>query len=81
MSVLSGLFGMNFGWMIDRIDTVAAFVTFGIGGMLAAIGAAWLTCAGRAPDYCDSSRASVVSRSAGRSPLTASPRGSKPAAR
>jgi Mg2+ and Co2+ transporter CorA len=28
---VTGFFGMNFGWMVDRIDTPLAFVLLGIG--------------------------------------------------
>jgi len=32
LTFLTGFFGMNFGWMVDRIDTEAAFLLLGIGG-------------------------------------------------
>jgi CorA-like Mg2+ transporter protein len=31
LTFLTGFFGMNFGWMIDRIDSVAAFALLGVG--------------------------------------------------
>jgi magnesium transporter len=30
LTVVTGFFGQNFGWMVDRIDTLGAFVGFGI---------------------------------------------------
>jgi magnesium transporter len=30
LTVVTGFFGQNFGWMVDRIDTFAAFLGFGI---------------------------------------------------
>jgi magnesium transporter len=32
LTFLTGFFGMNFAWMIDRIDTLGAFLIFGIAG-------------------------------------------------
>ena len=37
LTVVSGFFGMNFGWMVDHIDTLWSFVAFGIGGMVVAV--------------------------------------------
>ncbi len=34
LSVLTGFFGMNFGWMVQHIDTFAAFAILGIGGVI-----------------------------------------------
>jgi len=31
LTFVTGFFGMNFGWMVDRIDTAVAFVILGIG--------------------------------------------------
>jgi magnesium transporter len=39
LTFLTGFFGMNFGWMIGRIDTLAAFLVLGVGGsVLATVG-------------------------------------------
>jgi magnesium transporter len=39
LTFLTGFFGMNFGWMVGRIDTEAAFLMLGVGGsVLATIG-------------------------------------------
>lgn len=35
LSVVVGFFGMNFGWLVDHIDTWQAFVGYGVGGMMA----------------------------------------------
>jgi magnesium transporter len=42
LTFLTGFFGMNFGWMIDRIDTQAAFILFGLGGPAVGASLAWL---------------------------------------
>ena len=34
LSVLTGFFGMNFGWMVRHIDSFADFAIFGIGGIV-----------------------------------------------
>jgi magnesium transporter len=41
LSFLTGFFGMNFTWMIERIDTAAAFFAMGIGGSAAATVLIW----------------------------------------
>jgi magnesium transporter len=41
LSFLTGFFGMNFTWLIERIDTAAAFFALGIGGSLAATVLVW----------------------------------------
>jgi magnesium transporter len=38
LTVVTGFFGQNFGWMLDRIDSLAAFLVLGI-GLLAVSGA------------------------------------------
>jgi len=35
LTVLTGFFGMNFGWMVEHVDSFTAFALFGVGGMLA----------------------------------------------
>jgi magnesium transporter len=37
LTVVSGFFGMNFGWMVDHIDSLWSFLVFGVGGMAAAV--------------------------------------------
>jgi magnesium transporter len=34
LAFVTGVFGQNFGWLVDHIDSLAAFVLFGIGGLL-----------------------------------------------
>ena len=35
LTVVTGFFGQNFGWLVDHIDTFAAFLVFGVGSMVA----------------------------------------------
>ncbi len=37
LTFISGFFGMNFGWMVDGIDSAAAFLIYGIGGLTASL--------------------------------------------
>src|SRR6185312_7322816 len=41
LTFITGFFGMNFNWMIDRIDTSLAFFILGIGGCIAAVLVVW----------------------------------------
>ncbi len=42
LTFLTGFFGMNFAWMIERIDTLAAFLVLGVGGPVLATLLTWL---------------------------------------
>ena len=42
LTFLVGFFGMNFGWMVERIDTETAFLLLGIVLPIAVVGAGWL---------------------------------------
>jgi magnesium transporter len=42
LTFLTGFFGMNFTWMIDNIDTPAAFFALGIGGPVLGTALIWL---------------------------------------
>jgi magnesium transporter len=42
LTFLTGFFGQNFGWMVGKIDSAAAFWLLGVGGMLVSIALAWL---------------------------------------
>jgi magnesium transporter len=42
LTFLTGFFGMNFGWMVDRIDTETAFLVLGVGGSAAATALIWM---------------------------------------
>ncbi|MGB2711751.1 MAG: magnesium/cobalt transporter CorA [Conexibacter sp.] len=37
ITALTGFFGQNFGWLVRHVDTLWAFLLFGVGGALAAI--------------------------------------------
>jgi magnesium transporter len=37
LTFLTGFFGMNFGWMVDHVDSGAAFWLLGVGGCVAAV--------------------------------------------
>ena len=54
--VVTGFFGQNFGWLVEHIDSLAAFLALGLGGMLVPTGLLYLwfrrsghLAAGRAP--------------------------------
>jgi magnesium transporter len=34
LTVVTGFFGMNFGWMVDHVSSLRAFLVFGVGGMV-----------------------------------------------
>jgi magnesium transporter len=42
LTFLTGFFGMNFGWLVERIDTEAAFLLLGVGGSAVAAVLIWL---------------------------------------
>src|SRR5438093_13672162 len=43
LTFVTGIFGMNFAWMVDRLDTLLAFVVLGIGApVLGAVATVWL---------------------------------------
>ena len=37
LTFATGFFGMNFGWLVNHIDSLEAFLVFGVGGMVAPI--------------------------------------------
>ena len=39
LTVLTGFFGMNFGWMVQHIDSFTSFLLLGVGGTVALIAA------------------------------------------
>jgi magnesium transporter len=41
LTFLTGFFGMNFAWLVGRIDTEAAFLLLGIGGSALATALTW----------------------------------------
>jgi magnesium transporter len=48
LTFLTGFFGMNFGWLVDRIDTESAFLVLGLGGSALATALIWLAVRRRA---------------------------------
>src|SRR3954468_6270907 len=48
LTIITGFFGMNFGWLVRHIDSFASFLVHGIGGMIVPIAAigTWLHRAG-----------------------------------
>lgn len=48
LTFLTGFFGMNFGWMVGRLDSAAAFYSLGIGGLLVGAAVIWLAVRRRA---------------------------------
>lgn len=42
LTFLTGFFGMNFGWMVERIDTEVAFLVLGLGGSAIATVLIWM---------------------------------------
>jgi magnesium transporter len=41
LSFVVGFFGQNFGWLVDHLDSFAAFAVLGIGGLLLSLAALW----------------------------------------
>jgi magnesium transporter len=48
LTLITGFFGQNFGWLVDHIDSPESFLIFGVGGMVvpAAVIWGWLRRAG-----------------------------------
>jgi magnesium transporter len=48
LTLVTGFFGQNFGWLVDHIDSLESFLLFGVGGMVvpAAVIWGWLRRAG-----------------------------------
>jgi magnesium transporter len=42
LTLVTGFFGQNFGWMVDHIDSFASFLVLGVGGVLVPGVAIWL---------------------------------------
>jgi magnesium transporter len=49
LTFITGFFGMNFGWMVDRISTLWVFLVFGVGSLLVSL--TWLWVWGRRRGY------------------------------
>ena len=41
LTFITGFFGMNFGWMVDRVDTALAFWLLGIGTLVVGVALIW----------------------------------------
>ncbi|HEX2105883.1 MAG TPA: magnesium transporter CorA family protein [Solirubrobacteraceae bacterium] len=41
LTLITGFFGQNFGWLVDHIDSLATFLVFGVGGMVLPAAAIW----------------------------------------
>jgi magnesium transporter len=42
LTLITGFFGQNFGWLVGHIDSLASFLVFGIGGMVVPVVAIWM---------------------------------------
>ena len=41
LTIITGFFGMNFGWLVNHIDSFASFLALGIGGMVVPVAVIW----------------------------------------
>jgi magnesium transporter len=41
LTLITGFFGQNFGWLVDHIDSLTAFLVWGIGGLVVPAAAIW----------------------------------------
>jgi len=41
LSFVTGFFGQNFAWLVDHVDSAAAFLVFGVGGLLVPLVTLW----------------------------------------
>jgi magnesium transporter len=41
LTIITGFFGMNFGWLVRHIDSFASFLALGIGGMVVPVAVIW----------------------------------------
>ena len=49
LTFLTGFFGQNFGWLVDHISGPAAFVAWGIGGLVVSLALLWVWMRPRRP--------------------------------
>jgi magnesium transporter len=63
LTFITGFFGMNFGWMVDRIDTQLAFWLLGIGSLVAGVALIWRLVARGSPVQADGATSEAVRRS------------------
>jgi magnesium transporter len=38
LTFITGFFGQNFGWLVHHIDSLPAFIVYGVGGLLVPLG-------------------------------------------
>ena len=41
LTFITGFFGMNFGWMVEHVDTGLAFWALGVGSLVVGVGLIW----------------------------------------
>ena len=41
LTLITGFFGQNFGWLVDHIDSLTTFLVWGVGGMVVPALAIW----------------------------------------
>ena len=63
LTFLTGFFGMNFGWMIDRIHSQLAFWLLGVGSLLVGVALIWRLVIRAAPTEADTSNGGAAQRS------------------
>jgi magnesium transporter len=63
LTFITGFFGMNFGWMVERIDTQPAFWLLGIGSLVAGVALIWRLVARGSPVQADGGTSGAVGRS------------------
>jgi magnesium transporter len=50
LTFVTGFFGQNFGWLVGHIDTIAAFIVYGLGGLALPLALLYVWLRHRAPD-------------------------------
>ncbi len=68
LTFITGFFGQNFRWLVDHIDSFAAFVIYGLGGLAVPLGLLFLWLRARSPRQV-ASAASPEAAGVGRHPM------------
>jgi magnesium transporter len=63
LTFLTGFFGMNFGWMVDRIHSQLAFWLLGVGSLVVGVALIWRLVIRAAPTEADKSNGGAAQRS------------------